>query len=87
MLDNPFGSKKETSRIFSQMIVQGIEKCEILAISYNTDGIITQQWIEDFCKINELNLETKTLSYKRFKSKQEVKNESKLEEILWIITK
>lgn len=82
--DNPFGKKKETETIFSEMILEGILKSELLAISYNTDGLIKQSWMEDFCKKNGLFLDTKKLEYKRFKS-NEIKNENKLEEILWLI--
>lgn len=82
--DNPFGKKKETETIFSEMILEGVLKSNLLAISYNTDGLIKQNWIEDFCENNGLFLETKKLEYKRFKS-NEIKNENKLEEILWLI--
>ncbi len=84
---NPFGKKRETEGIFISMIKESLKKCDILGISYNTDGIIKQDWMENFCKENNFNLETKKLEYKRFKSKNEIKNETKLEEILWIIKK
>lgn len=84
---NPFGKKKETEIIFAEMILEGVNKSNYLAISYNTDGLIKQEWLENFCIINDLNLETKKMAYKRFKSKKEVKNIDSLEEILWIIQK
>ena len=87
IVNNPFGSKKETEIIFAEMIREGVNKSDFLGISYNTDGVITQKWIEKFCIDNNYKLETKKMSYKRFKSKVEVKNETNLEEILWIITK
>lgn len=87
MLDNPFGKKKDTKTIFSNMIIEGVNKSNLLGISYNTDGIIKQDWMEDFCKNNGFLLETKKLEYKRFKSKIEVKNTTELEEILWLIKK
>lgn len=82
--ENPFGRKKETEVIFSNMILSGISKSDLLAISYNTDGLITEDWMKDFCDKNNLTLITKKLEYKRFKS-NEIKNENKLEEILWLI--
>lgn len=87
MQSNPFGKKKETQVIFSQMIIEGCKKSGILAISYNTDGLIKQEWMENFCLENKLLLKTKKLDYKRFKSKSDVKNETDLEEILWLIKK
>lgn len=84
---NPFGKKKDTFDIFEKMILLGVEKSNILAISYNSDGLIKQDWLEIFCLNNNLNLETKTLDYKRFTSSNIKANESNLIEILWIITK
>lgn len=84
---NPFGKKKDTELIFREMIIEGVAKSDYLGISYNTDGLIKEDWIERFCKEQKFKLETKKLTYKRFKSKTENKNESNLEEILWIITK
>lgn len=84
--DNPFGKKKETEIIFSNMILEGTLKSKLLAISYNTDGLIKQEWMENFCNANNLVLETKKLEYKRFKS-NETENKNKLEEILWLIRK
>lgn len=66
------------------MILSGISKSDLLAISYNTDGLITEDWMKDFCDKNNLTLITEKLEYKRFKS-NEIKNENKLEEILWLI--
>lgn len=85
--NNPFGKKKETEIIFSEMILEGANKSDYLAISYNTDGLIKQEWIEKFCKLHNLKLETKKMIYKRFKSGKETKNLNNLEEILWIIKK
>lgn len=87
LASNPFGKKKDTETVFSEMIIEGVKKSDHLGISYNTDGIITEEWMQDFCNKHNLNLETKKLTYKRFKSKNEVKNTEKLEEILWIIRK
>lgn len=87
MSDNPFGKKKETEVIFAQMIKLGVEKSDILGISYNTDGLIQQEWMEKFCRENNFLLETRKLQYKRFKSKTEVTNNTELEEILWLIKK
>lgn len=85
--NNPFGKKKETEVIFTQMILEGVNKSDYLVISYNTDGLIKQEWVEEFCKLHHLNLETKKMTYKRFKSGKEAKNTNNLEEILWIIKK
>lgn len=87
MAPNPFGKKKDTETIFKEMILEGVKKSDHLGISYNTDGIISEEWMDKFCASNNLKLETKKLTYKRFKSKIEVKNTKKLEEILWIIRK
>lgn len=87
MGNNPFGKKRETEIIFSQMIKLGVEKSDILGISYNTDGLIKQEWMEKFCSENNLILDTRKLEYKRFKSKTEVTNTTELEEILWLIKK
>lgn len=87
MASNPFGKKKETESIFKEMIDEGVKKSNLLAISYNTDGLITQQWMENYCKQQNYNLEVKKLEYKRFKSKLEVTNTTELEEILWLIKK
>lgn len=84
---NPFSQKKQTEKIFENMILEAIKKTDILAISYNTDGIITNQWMNNFCQKYNLNLDTKLQSYKRFKSKIENKNINELLEILWIIKK
>lgn len=87
MGDNPFGKKRETEVIFADMIKEGVAKSDILGISYNTDGLIKQEWMEKFCKDNNLVLDTRKLQYKRFKSKTEVTNTTELEEILWLIKK
>lgn len=83
---NPFGKKKDTFDIFEKMILLGVEKSELLAISYNSDGLIKQEWIEQLCLDNNLKLETITLDYKRFTSSNIKSNESNLVEILWLIT-
>lgn len=82
--ENHFGKKKETEIVFSNMILNGVSKSDILAISYNTDGLITEDWMKNFCEKNKLILITEKMEYKRFKS-NEIKNENKLEEILWLI--
>lgn len=83
---NAFGKKAETINIFAKMIKNSVLKCEMLVISYNTDGEIKQSWLEDFCKNENLSLETKKLEYKRFKSNNK-NNDKILEEIIWIIKK
>lgn len=83
---NPFGKKSETEIIFKEMILEGLNKSNCLAISYNTDGVIQQNWMEDLSKEFGFSLETKTMHYKRFKSKQ-VENNNELQEILWILRK
>lgn len=85
--DNPFGRKNATEEIFQDMIDLGVEKSEVLGISYNSDGVISQQWMEEYCQQKGYQLTTKTQEYKRFKSKTEVTNVTKLEEILWILKK
>lgn len=87
MAPNPFGKKKDTVEIFEQMITLSMEKTNLLGISYNSDGIIKQEWMEDFCLKNGYNLETKILDYKRYSSSSLKANVSDLIEILWIITK
>lgn len=87
MSSNPFGKKRETEVIFAEMIKEGVEKSDILGISYNTDGLIKQEWMENFCSDNNLVLDTRKVEYKRFKSKTEVTNTTQLEEILWLIKK
>lgn len=87
MGENPFGKKRETEVIFADMIKEGVAKSDILGISYNTDGLIKQEWMEKFCEENNLILDTRKLQYKRFKSKTEVTNTTELEEILWLIKK
>lgn len=87
MKSNPFGSKKDTIGIFEDMIKEGVNQSDLLAISYNTDGLIKELWMKDFCQKNNYRLETKKLSYKRFKSKIETTNNNNLEEILWLIKK
>lgn len=87
MGSNPFGKKRETEVIFADMIRLGVQKSDILGISYNTDGLIKQEWMEKFCQDNNLSLDTRKIQYKRFKSKTEVSNITELEEILWLIKK
>lgn len=87
MKENPFGKKKETEQIFKEMILLSMQKTNLLGISYNTDGIIKQEWIENFCLENNFKLETKTLDYKRYSSSNIKANETNLIEILWIIKK
>ena len=87
IIENAFSNKKKTKTIFSEMIKLGVDKSDLLGISYNTDGIINQEWIESFCKEKNYKLETKKIIYKRFKSKIEIKNTKELEEILWLIKK
>jgi adenine-specific DNA-methyltransferase len=87
IVDNYFGKKKETKIIFCEMIKEGVKKSDVLGISYNTDGLIKQNWMEKFCKENNLVLDTKKIQYKRFKSKTEIINTTELEEILWLIKK
>lgn len=84
---NPFGKKAQTEQIFKEMIDLGVSKCDLLGISYNSDGVITQQWMESYCQKQGYALETKTQEYKRFKSKVEVTNTTTLQEILWLIKK
>lgn len=86
-IDNAFSSKKKTEIVFSDMIVEAVNKSNLLGISYNTDGIITQEWMELFCKEKNYILDTKSIVYKRFKSKTEVTNTEQLQEILWLIKK
>lgn len=83
---NPFGNVKQTEVIFSDMILKGTAKSDNLFISYNTDGVIQQEWMENFCQQHNLILNTEMLSYKRFKSK-ESNNNKELEEIVWNIKK
>jgi adenine-specific DNA-methyltransferase len=85
--NNMFGKKKEAELIFAEMIDIGVTKSELLGISYNTDGLIKQTWLENYCKEKNYKLETKKIIYKRFKSKIEITNRSELEEILWLIKK
>lgn len=87
MSDNPFGKKRETEIIFADMIKEGVNKSDILGISYNTDGLIKEEWMKKFCEDNNFSLDTRKLEYKRFKSKTEVTNTTELEEILWLIKK
>lgn len=84
---NPFGNAKNTETIFKQMILLSVKKSKKTYISYNTDGIITQEWMEKFCRDNNLKLQTETLTYKRFKAKKSDNNEKELKEILWNIKK
>lgn len=87
-IQNSFGKKSETQKIFNKMILLAIDKTDILAISYNSDGIIKQNFIQELCEKNNLKLDTKILKYKRFKSNNLLnKNKNELQEILWIITK
>src|SRR5690606_33000298 len=60
-IKNPFASKKETENIFPNMIIESLKKCNVLGISYNTDGIIRQEWLEKFCLDHNYLLETKEL--------------------------
>lgn len=85
--ENPFGQKKGTEVIFEKMIHLGVEKSEVLGISYNSDGVITQNWMENFCQKHGYSLKTCVKEYKRFKSKTEVINTSQLQEILWLLRK
>lgn len=84
---NLFGSKKGTEQIFSQMIKKGVEKSDLLAISYNTDGLITEDWMVKFCQEQHLVLNVHKMAYKRFKSNTNAVNTGQLEEILWLIRK
>lgn len=86
-LTNPFGRKKETEWIFENMIKESMKKTNLLGISYNTDGVIKQKWIEDLCAKEGFYLETRKMDYKRFKSNNENNNTEQLEEIIWIIRK
>jgi len=70
-IKNPFSSKRKTYGIFKEMIKKSLEMADNLYISYNTDGLIKQNEIEEI--LNELNdkdikLKTYKKSYKRFKS-------------------
>lgn len=87
MASNPFGMKKHTQTIFKDMILESVKKSDLLGISYNTDGLITKDWMENFCATQSLKLETRTLEYKRFKSNTEIIKTTQLEEILWLIQK
>lgn len=87
MESNPFGKKGQTEQIFKDMIDLGVVKCDVLGISYNSDGVITQEWMEKYCLEKGYVLETKNQEYKRFKSKTEVTNTTTLQEILWLIKK
>ena len=86
-IENPFGSKKGTEQIFKDMILKGAQKSRVLAISYNTDGLIQEEWVNSFCQEQQLSLITHKLDYKRFKSNNNAVNTKPLEEILWIIQK
>jgi adenine-specific DNA-methyltransferase len=87
MASNPFGMKKHTQTIFKEMILESVKKSDILGISYNTDGLITKEWMQSFCSEHNLKLDTRTLEYKRFKSNTEIIKTTQLEEILWLIQK
>lgn len=87
IIENLFSNLKQTEKVFSDMIELSVLKSDILGISYNTDGVITQEWMENFCQQKKYQLDTKKLQYKRFKSKTEITNTKELQEILWIIKK
>lgn len=83
--NNPFWKREMTEKIFSDMIKIAVNKSNLLGISYNSDGIITQDWMENFCYNNNYKLNSFAVEYKRFQSQKDINNSTKLNEILWLI--
>lgn len=82
---NLLASKKNTYIMFEKMIIESLNICNNLYISYNTDGIVKQEDIEDICnKINNIKLITHSKNYRRYKSAN-IDNNNDLKEIIWEI--
>lgn len=83
---NLFSSKKGTREIFKNLIEKSLKKCNILFISYSSDGEMSLEEIEDICFSNNLNLTIHQREYQRFKSNKN-ENNKKLNEIIFEIRK
>tara|TARA_B100000700_G_scaffold331722_1_gene467533 strand:+ start:14145 stop:15254 length:1110 start_codon:yes stop_codon:yes gene_type:complete len=83
---NLFSSKKGTREIFKKLIEKGLNKCNILFISYSSDGEMSIEEIKKICDLNNFNLTIHQREYQRFKSNQKGNN-SKLNEIIFEIRK
>lgn len=79
-----FGSKKNTRIIFNDMILESMNKCKELFISYSTDGEMTYEEIEAICNDNNLKLDIFTKDYKKYASHNNNKN-NELKEIVYKI--
>jgi adenine-specific DNA-methyltransferase len=83
---NPFGTVKNTSKAFEEMIINSVDKCRYIFISYSTQGLLNQSDIEGICDKYNLNLNVEKKEYKKYKSHNN-DVQGNLEELLWIINK
>jgi len=84
--ENPFGTVKNTSKAFEDMIVKTIDKCRFIFISYSTQGLLNQSDIENICNKHNFTLNTEKKEYKKYKSHNN-DVQGNLEELLWVINK
>lgn len=86
---NRFASKVKTEGIFIEMIEEAKKKSEFLYISYNNEGIVTEDRMKEICDNLGYELNTYKKDYKKFTSGEKrhehtVKKQT-VEEILWEI--
>ncbi len=67
-IENKFGSKRETLSIFKEMIGEANRLSKHILISYNNEGVITEEQMQDICEEYNFTLKTHYKDYKRFTS-------------------
>jgi len=97
--DNPFTSKVKTPKIFKDLIKDSLELSDLMYISYNNEGLITESKMEeiieelnkDYFQSTPIKLKTTYQEYKRFTSGENngINNDKKntVLEIIWCISK
>jgi adenine-specific DNA-methyltransferase len=86
---NPFGSKKNTLKAFKEMILNSLEISNNIFISYNDEGIVSEEDMKELSKELGFNLKTIYQNYKKFTSGErriDKKKRKEVREILWIIS-
>ncbi len=83
-VNNDFGSKKGTRKIFQDMIEKGLEKAPTIYISYSSEGEMTLEEIEKICIDNNFVLLIHEKLYKKYKSKN-IEQKNELKEIIYEI--
>jgi adenine-specific DNA-methyltransferase len=83
-INNKFGSKKDTRIIFNDIIVKGIEKSENVFISYSSESEMKHDEIQEICNNHNLELNTYSQDYKKYKSKK-INQDKSLKELVYHI--